>query len=86
MRQKGKENCQKIIEYVKQYNKEKRYPPTLHDISEMLWGHREGAGNLESYITELVKQGFLSRGDKWSIRTIQLVMPQPRPYFWKAGE
>jgi hypothetical protein len=86
MRQKGKENCQKIIDFVRRYNSEQGCAPTLKDISRELYGHERNAGNLEKNIKELVDAGFLYRGEKGSMRTLRLVMPQPRPWFYKAGE
>ena len=73
---------QAILDYIQEYRGKIGISPTLRELSERIYGHDAGMGNISLLVNDLIEEGFLFKAAQGA-RTLMLVTPQPRPFYYK---
>jgi len=85
----SKENVhymQKIVDFVKQYHKDKGYAPTLKEIAVGIGRKESDFGNIQPWVQQLIQEGFLISAGKNERRGVAVAKNPPRKHFSKSKE
>lgn len=77
---------QKIVDFVREYNKVNNIAPTMSEIAEALWDNPNGFGNVQPMVKALIREGFLEASrtpdGKISARSLKVSKTPPRRKFY----
>ena len=68
---------QAILDFIQSYYGRTGIPPTLGEISTVIYGHGDGKSNIKRMVDQLIADGYLYKAVANSPRTLMLVKPQP---------
>lgn len=76
---------QQIIDFIRMYHNKNQIAPTLREIAVAIGWQPQSYGTVVPLIDDLIAKGFLKRVAKGA-RTIMLVEPQPKPYYYRRED
>jgi len=74
---------QKIIEFVRDFHKQKGFAPTLKEIAKGIGMHDYDSGNISPLVKALIEQGFLENAGRHQARSLKVSKKPPRRVFYK---
>lgn len=77
------QRMQKIIDFVRTFQRENHFAPTLKEIAVGIGKREEDFGNIQPYVKHLIDEGFLISAGKNSGRSLAVAKNPPRKYFYK---